>query len=110
MSNLTTFQCGLLFVIAWFGPAKGLKIKDKLSDYYAKGINHGQLYPNFDTLVDRRLVEKGSMDRRTNSYKRTARAKQELENQREWELVVSREGGRMITDILAQVRIQEVII
>ncbi|WP_226043338.1 helix-turn-helix transcriptional regulator [Natrinema sp. DC36] len=85
VSNLTAFQRDLLFVIASVGPAKGLAVKDELSDYYAKEINHGQLYPNLDTLVDRGLVEKGPMDRRTNSYELTPRAKQELESRREWE-------------------------
>lgn len=83
--NLTAFQRDLLVVISSVGPDKGLAIKDELSDYYAKGINHGRLYPNLDVLVDKGMVDKGKMDRRTNSYELTDQGKQELKNRREWE-------------------------
>lgn len=83
--NLTAFQRDLLFVIASIGPAKGLAAKEELADYYAAEINHGRLYPNLDTLVDMGLVEKGSMDRRTNSYELTARGESVLESRQQWE-------------------------
>jgi DNA-binding PadR family transcriptional regulator len=31
-------------------------------------INHGRLYPNLDELVDRGLIEKSELDKRTNEY------------------------------------------
>jgi len=47
-------------------------------------INHGQLYPNLDTLTDKGLVEKVEVDRRTNGYKLSVRGKQALENYAEF--------------------------
>ncbi len=38
----------------------------------------GRLYPNFDTLVEKRLVEKGEKDRRTNVYTVTKCGQREL--------------------------------
>ena len=84
-SELTAFQRDLLFVIADVGPAKGLEIKDEITEYYAKEINHGRLYPNLDTLVEMVLVEKGSIDRRTNSYELTTRGTQLLTDRLEWQ-------------------------
>ena len=40
---------------------------------------------NLDDVVDKGLVEKGKVDRRTNSYTITARGRRELEARREWE-------------------------
>ena len=89
--NLTAFQRDLLYVIADVGPTKGLAIKEELEPYYNTEINHGRLYPNLDELVERGLVEKGEVDRRTNSYELTERGKQVLESRREWE--TNRFGG-----------------
>ncbi|NUC74983.1 helix-turn-helix transcriptional regulator [Haloterrigena sp. SYSU A558-1] len=89
--NLTAFQRDLLFVIASIGPAKGLAVKEELSDYYAAEINHGRLYPNLDTLVDSGYVEKGQMDKRTNSYELTPAGERVLESRRQWE--TERFGG-----------------
>jgi len=89
--DLTAFQRDTLFVIASIGPAKGLAVKEELSDYYAAEINHGRLYPNLDTLVDRGLVEKGSMDRRTNSYELTPKGERVLAQRHQWE--AERFGG-----------------
>ncbi|MFB6199187.1 MAG: helix-turn-helix transcriptional regulator, partial [Halobacteriaceae archaeon] len=52
---------------------------------YEGEINHGRLYPNLDALVDKGLVSKGEIDKRTNSYSITSRGKQEIESRREWE-------------------------
>ncbi|OLZ39202.1 PadR family transcriptional regulator [Natrinema saccharevitans] len=48
-------------------------------------IHHGRLYPNLDDVVDKGLVEKGEVDKRTNYYTITARGRRELEARREWE-------------------------
>lgn len=86
MHDLTAFQRDLLHVLAGLddGP-KGLAIKAELESYYDEEINHGQLYPNLDTLVNRGFVEKGSIDKRTNSYTLTRRGERELKARHEWE-------------------------
>jgi DNA-binding PadR family transcriptional regulator len=43
------------------------------------------LYPNLDTLVNKDLVEKGELDRRTNYYEISDRGRQTIEQRREWE-------------------------
>jgi len=85
MHDLTGFQRDLLYVIADLDAAKGLVIKDDLEEYYGTEINHGRLYPNLDTLVEKGLVEKGQMDKRTNSYSLTGRGEREIEARRDWE-------------------------
>ncbi|MDS0474502.1 PadR family transcriptional regulator [Natrinema sp. 1APR25-10V2] len=85
MYDLTAFQRDLLYVIAGQDDPHGLAIKDELEDYYEKEIHHGRLYPNLDDVVDKGLVEKGELDRRTNYYTITARGRRELEARREWE-------------------------
>jgi len=63
----------------------GLEIKEALDDYYDADINHGRLYPNLDTLVDRGLVEKGQLNRRTNKYTLTSAGQEALQDRREFE-------------------------
>ncbi len=85
MHDLTGFQRDLLYVIAAKDTPHGLGIKTTLQEYYEETINHGRLYPNLDTLVDKGLVEKGQIDRRTNSYTLTQRGVREIKARREWE-------------------------
>jgi DNA-binding PadR family transcriptional regulator len=85
MHDLTGFQRDLLYVIADLENPKGLAIKDKLEGYYGTEVNHGRLYPNLDSLVDKGLVEKGQIDDRTNSYSLTQRGSREIQARREWE-------------------------
>ena len=85
MYDLTGFQRDLLYVIAGQDQPHGLAIKDELEDYYDQEIHHGRLYPNLDALVDKGLVEKGELDRRTNYYAETQRGHRELEARRDWE-------------------------
>lgn len=84
-TNLSAFQRDTMFVIARIGPASGTEIKDGLSEYYGEEINHGRLYPNLDELVDMGLLEKGSFDRRTNSYELTPRGETLIDRRRQWE-------------------------
>ncbi|WP_222914023.1 PadR family transcriptional regulator [Natrinema sp. SYSU A 869] len=84
MYDLTGFQRDLLYTIAGQDEPHGLAIKEELEDYYEKEIHHGRLYPNLDEIVDKGLVEKGELDRRTNYYTITARGRRELEARREW--------------------------
>ena len=86
MHDLTAFQRDVLYVISVAeSKPHGLAIKGKLTEYYDSEINHGRLYPNLDILVDKGLVEKGMIDRRTNSYTLSKRGKQEIESRRQWE-------------------------
>ncbi|MDZ7745817.1 MAG: helix-turn-helix transcriptional regulator [Halobacteriales archaeon] len=85
MHDLTAFQRDLLYVIGGSDELYGLAVKRELESYYEDEINHGRLYPNLDTLVEKGLVDKGRLDDRTNSYTLTRRGKQELEARRNWE-------------------------
>lgn len=84
MYDLTGFQRDLLYITAGMDEPHGLAIKEELEDYYGTEIQHGRLYPNLDTLVDKGLVEKGEIDKRTNSYTVTGRGQRELEAREEW--------------------------
>ena len=68
MYDLTGFQRDLLYVAASEDEPNGLELKDELEGYYEKKIHHGRLYPNLDTLVEKGLLEKGELDKRTNYY------------------------------------------
>lgn len=85
MYDLTAFQRDLLYVAAGLDEPHGLAIKEELEDYYEKEVHHGRLYPNLDTVVDKGLIDKGQLDRRTNVYSLTQRGQRELEARREWE-------------------------
>ncbi len=85
MYDLTGFQRDLMYVISGLQSPKGLAIKEELEKVYADEIHHGRLYPNLNTLVEKGLVDKGELDRRTNSYKLTRRGKRELKARRDWE-------------------------
>jgi PadR family transcriptional regulator PadR len=85
MDDLTGFQRDLLYVIASENELNGLTLKDELEDYYEKDIHHSRLYSNLDTVVTKGLVEKGQVDRRTNSYTLTDRGRRELTARHEWE-------------------------
>ena len=85
MFDLTAFQRDLLYVIAGQKKPHGLGIKKEIQKSYTKEINHGRLYPNLDTLVEKGLVEKGKKDKRTNSYGLTERGQREIDARGEWE-------------------------
>lgn len=85
MYDLTAFQRDLLYVVTGLDNPHGLAIKEEVDEYYEKDVNHGQLYPNLDTLVEKGLVEKGEKDKRTNVYSTTRRGEREIEARTEWE-------------------------
>jgi len=85
MDDLTGFQRDLLTVIAGLENPNGLEIKSEMEHYYESTINHGRLYPNLDTLVDRGLVEKTKQDERTNAYRLTDAGAGLLTERRDWE-------------------------
>ena len=85
MHDLTAFQRDILYVLAGSDDAYGLGIKQELESYYEGAVNHGRLYPNLDELVEQGYVEKGQLDRRTNSYNLTDSGRRVLEDRRDWE-------------------------
>ncbi|GAB3035917.1 PadR family transcriptional regulator [Natronobiforma cellulositropha] len=85
MHDLTGFQRDLLYVIAGADQPSGQNVKEEVEQYYSSEINHGRLYPNLDTLVNKELVEKGQLDRRTNYYAITEDGRQRIDERREWE-------------------------
>ena len=85
MDDLTGFQRDLLYVISGADQPSGQDVKAELDQYYSTDINHGRLYPNLDTVVNKGLVEKGTIDRRTNYYAITDEGLEAIEHRREWE-------------------------
>lgn len=84
MDQLTGFQRDLLYVIAGLDEPHGLGVKEELEQYYGTEINPGRLYPNLDALVEEGFVEKGTKDRRTNTYSVTDGGHQQLEARQDW--------------------------
>ncbi len=85
MNDLTGFQRDLLYVIAGADRPSGQDVKEDVEQYYSAEINHGRLYPNLDTLVNKELVEKGQLDRRTNYYAITDAGREAIHERKEWE-------------------------
>lgn len=83
--DLTGFQRDLLYVIAGLDQASGQSIKEELEAHTGREITHGRLYPNLDVLVNRELVEKGQIDRRTNYYAVSEQGLDSLQERRDWE-------------------------
>ena len=84
MFELTGFQRDLLYVIAGSDRPSGQQIKESISEDVGE-VNHGRLYPNLDTLVERGLVDKGQHDRRTNFYQISEEGKEAIVERRKWE-------------------------
>ena len=85
MYDLTGFQRDLLYTISGVDEPYGLAIKASLQEYRAEDVNHGRLYPNLDTLVEKGYVEKSQKDRRTNLYTLTEAAQEAIDERRVWE-------------------------
>ncbi len=85
MYDLTGFQRDLLYTISGVDEPYGLAIKSALQDYRSEDVNHGRLYPNLDTLVEKGYVEKSQKDRRTNLYTLTDHAREAMNERRAWE-------------------------
>lgn len=84
--DLTAFQRDLLASIAGLEDEQpcGLDIKTDLEAAYETELNHGHMYPNLDTLVEKGLVTKGAANQRTNEYELTERGRRELRAQTKW--------------------------
>jgi DNA-binding PadR family transcriptional regulator len=84
MFELTGFQRDLLYVIAGLDRPSGQRVKEEISADIGE-VNHGRLYPNLDTLVERGYVSKGQQDRRTNFYEISEKGVESIRRRREWE-------------------------
>lgn len=71
MFDLTKFQRDMLLVISGTEDLHGLGIESRMKNLYSTEINHGRIYPNLDTLVEKGYLNKGEIDRRTNFYETT---------------------------------------
>ena len=85
MFELTGFQRDVLYCIAGADEPYGLGIKRELEEYGGTEVNHGRLYPNLDTLIEKGYVEKSSIDKRTNSYELTDAGRELLSERHDWE-------------------------
>ena len=84
-AELTAFQRDLLIIISGMEKSKGLEIKEEAEKYYDDEIHHGRLYPNLDTLVEEELVEKVSLDGRSNGYRVTEKGEAHVVARGKWE-------------------------
>ena len=101
--NLTAFQTNILTILSE-EPMYGLAIKRELEDYYGEEVNHGRLYPNLDTLVEKDYVEKSELDKRTNQYELTDEGLAVVVDQLQWTLskfVTGDERAEQVRDIVA---------
>lgn len=68
----TAFRLNALAAAAALGDPSGQDIQRYLerhpNETTLDDINHGRLYPHLDALVEDGLLEKGTHDKRTNSY------------------------------------------
>jgi DNA-binding PadR family transcriptional regulator len=101
--DLTAFQKNILTVLGE-DARYGLAIKRELEDYYGQEVNHGRLYPNLDDLVNKGLVEKSELDKRTNEYALTDDGFDAVLDDLEWTLskfLVDDEREDVVEDIVA---------
>jgi PadR family transcriptional regulator, regulatory protein PadR len=84
MDQLTGFQRDLLYVIADKDRPSGREILNEINRYIDQPATHGRLYPNLDILVEKELLEKGQLDRRTNYYALTPKGQRELQQRQKW--------------------------
>ncbi|QLC33748.1 helix-turn-helix transcriptional regulator [Halarchaeum sp. CBA1220] len=102
--DLTAFQKNILVVLAE-EPRYGLAVKRELEDYYDEEVNHGRLYPNLDDLVNKGLVEKSELDKRTNQYALTEDGLEAVLDDLSWALgkfIVNDERAATIRDVVAE--------
>ena len=85
MHDLTGFQRDLIYTISGIEEPYGLAIKGVVAEYRQEEVNHGRLYPNLDTLVEKGYVDKQSKDKRTNLYLLTEAAAEAIDARRQWE-------------------------
>lgn len=84
-AELTGFQRDLLVIIAGLEGEKGLAVKEELETYYDDTVNHGRLYPNLDTLVEKDYLDKFELNNRSNGYRLTDTGQHQLEGRLAWQ-------------------------
>jgi DNA-binding PadR family transcriptional regulator len=84
MFALTGFQRDLLYTIAGLDRPSGQQVRERISKSVGE-VNHGRLYPNLNTLVEKQFVEKGQKNSRTNYYRLTSKGKGAIIKRRQWE-------------------------
>jgi DNA-binding PadR family transcriptional regulator len=102
--DLTAFQKNILTVLAEEA-RYGLAIKRELEDYYGQEVNHGRLYPNLDDLVNKGLVEKSELDKRTNQYELTDDGFDAVLDDLQWTLskfLTDEDRKEQVRDIVAE--------
>lgn len=71
--NLSAFQKEILFAVAQLEARDqdpyALGIKQSLEGRFDEAVNNGRLYPNLDDLVEMGVLEKSTLDERTNEYR-----------------------------------------
>jgi len=85
LATRSAFERDILWILANGGKQPGVEIRNTLMEYYNRPVNHGQLYPNLDELVDAGLISKGKIDGRTNSYSLTEAGRRALSHRQAWE-------------------------
>jgi len=83
-ADLTAFQRDVLWVLSNGGAQKGVGVRSQLENYYEKSVNHGQVYPNLNDLIERNLVKKSEVDGRTNEYSLTEEGHRALQRRQAW--------------------------
>lgn len=78
MDTLTGFQRDLLYILSGRDVSPGSVLQDELEAYYDQVISTGRLYPSLEKLTARELIEKQSLDGRTNGYVLSHHGKQTL--------------------------------
>ena len=82
-AELIAFQQHILAILAEEA-RYGLAIQRELEAYYGSDVNHGQLSPNLDELVELGLVAKSARDKRTNEYALTEAGHDAIVTQLSW--------------------------
>lgn len=97
--DLTGFRRDLLQAISDVdGEPYGLALKEWLEDdRYSETINHSRLYQNLDWLVEKGLVTRKSLDKRTNAYRLTGSGRAVIRAQAE-ELAEAVDWPQLIAD------------
>jgi DNA-binding PadR family transcriptional regulator len=100
--DLTAFQKNILTVLS-NDSMYGLAVKRELEEYYGDEVNHGRLYPNLDDLVNKGLVEKSELDKRTNQYALTEEGEAAVVGDLSWVLsqfVRDEERADLVRDLI----------
>lgn len=82
--DFTTFRRDILTVLA-SGGKYGLAIKRELEAHYGKEVNSGRLYPQIQWLVERGLVTRSELDKRTNLHEITDKGGWALREHYNWQ-------------------------